>query len=483
VRFPQARIVKEFSGMEITSTHVILTKEEFGNLMSKIEAYVELLKKVDKLEKRVKELESQLGKNSNNSSKPPSSDGYKKPIKNNREKSDKKQGAQEGHEGTTLQMVKTPDKVIKRKVEGVCDCGKDLKRAAIRKVQSRQVFDLVEKLVEVTEYQVEIRQCSCGMIHEADCGVKGNAQYGERIKALMVYLNQYQYLPFERLQEFSQDCLGLSISDGLLAASNQLCYENLEQTEMDIKQQIIQSEVMHNDETGIRCEKKTQWIHSSSTESHTHYSIQTKRGKEGMDAIGILTGFTGISVHDRWASYDDYDCGHALCNAHILRDLKFLAEENDSKWAEKMIALLVQANEYKKQDMMDEKTIQIIEKQSRKIIKAGLKEEPPPAFATEKIKRGRKAKTKSLLLLEVFIHRKEQVWAFVNHHAVPFDNNLAERDLRMVKLKHKISGCFRSLNGAQVFCRIRSYISTVRKQGYRILHAIEFALSGNPISL
>jgi transposase len=296
----------------------------------------------------------------------------------------------------------------------------------------------------------------------------------------MVYLNQYQYLPFERLQEFSQDCLGLSISDGLLAASNQLCYENLEQTEMDIKQQIIQSEVMHNDETGVRCERKTQWIHSSSTELYTHYSIQNKRGKEGMEAIGILTDFKGISVHDRWASYDDYDCGHALCNAHLLRDLKFLAEENDSKWAEKMITVLVQANRDKKEGSLDKKAIHAIEKQSHRIIKEGLKQEPPPITITT-IKRGRKAKTKSLLLLEVFMHRSQQVWAFIYNEAVPFDNNLAERDLRMVKLKQKISGCFRSLNGAQVFCRIRSYISTVRKQGYSILHAIECALLHNPI--
>jgi transposase len=458
--------------MEVTDSHVILTKEEFANLMNRL-AW---------LENRVKELESQLGKNSSNSSKPPSSDGYKKQIKNNREKSDKKRGAQEGHEGTTLQMVKTPDKTVTHKVAGVCKCGKDLKRAVIKNVQARQVFDLAEKLIEVTEHRVEVRQCSCGMIHEAMCAVKGNAQYGERIKALMVYLNQYQYLPFERLQEFSEDCLGLNISDGLLATSNQLCYENLEQTEMDIKQQIIKSEVMHNDETGIRCEKKTQWIHSSSTALYTHYSIQSKRGKEGIDAIGILLNYKGISVHDRWASYDDYDCVHALCNAHLLRDLKFLAEENDSDWAEKMIPVLVQANRYKKDGLLDEKAIHAIEKQSRRIIKEGLKQEPPSVTITA-IKRGRKAKTKSLLLLEVFIHRSEQVWAFLYNQAVPFDNNLAERDLRMVKLKQKISGCFRSVKGAQVFCRIRSYISTVRKQGHGILQAIELALSGNPISL
>jgi transposase len=459
--------------VEIKGDYVILTKEEFAGLLAVIE----------QLKKEVNELKAQLGKNSGNSSKPPSSDGYKKKIKNNREKSNKKQGAQEGHEGTTLQMVATPDKVVKHRANGRCGCGRDLKRATLKNVQARQVFDLVEKLIEVTEHQVEVRQCSCGRIHEAECGVKGNAQYGKRIKALMVYLNQYQYLPFERLQEFSQDCLGLSISDGLLATSNQLCYENLEQTEMDIKHQIIQSAVMHNDETGMRCEGKTKWIHTSSTELYTHYSIQDKRGREGMDAIGILPHFKGNSVHDRWASYDGYDCDHSLCNAHTLRDLKFLAEEIGSEWAKEMIPLLVEANQYKKEGLLDEKNIHLIEKQSQKIIRKGLKEEPPPPIVTEKAKRGRKAKSKSLNLLEVFIYRSKQVWMFIYNEAVPFDNNLAERDLRMVKLKQKISGCFRSKKGAQVFCRIRSYISTVRKQGHGILHAIECALLCNPISL
>ena len=166
-----------------------------------------------------------------------------------------------------------------------------------------------------------------------------------------------------------------------------------------------------------------------------------------------------------------------------MRDLKFLAEENGSKWAEKMIAVLVLANEYKKEGLLNKKNIRLIEEQYHKIIKAGLKEEPPLPFVTKKAKRGRKAKTKSLLLLEVFRYRSAQVWAFLYNRKVPFDNNLCERDLRMVKLKQKISGCFRSINGARVFCRIRSYISTARKQGYAILQAIEFALLGNPISL
>jgi transposase len=469
--------------MEMTDTHVILTKEEFGKLTGQIEAYLALLAKVDKLENRVKELEAQLGKNSGNSSKPPSSDGYRKAIKNNREKSDKNQGAQEGHKGTTLQMVDAPDKVLMHKVEGICSgCGKDLQTARIKDVQRRQVFDLPEKLMEVTEHQVEIRECQCGILHQAPCVVNASAQYGNRFKALMVYLSQYQYMPFERLQEFSEDCFGMSISDGALVAGNQMCYDNLEENELHIKEQIIQSEVIHNDETGIRCEGKTKWVHSSSTQNYTHYSLQDKRGKEAINDIGILPDFKGISVHDRWASYNEYDCGHALCNAHLLRDLKFLAEELHIQWAPDMIALLVKANQFKKEGLLHKKIISGIENQSRKIIKQGLKEEPLLDIKTIP-QRGRKAKSKSLNLLNVFIERSDQVWAFIHNQAVPFDNNLAERDLRMVKLKQKISGCFRSINGGKVFCRIRSYISTARKQRHSILFAIESAIVGNPISL
>jgi hypothetical protein len=469
--------------MEVTTSHVILTKEEFGKLTEQIEAYLALLEKVDKLEKRVKELEGKLGKNSGNSSKPPSSDGYRKAIKNSREKSDKNQGAQEGHKGTTLQMIDIPDKVVVHKAEGICgSCGRDLQTAPLKNVQRRQIFDLPEKMMEVTEHQVEIRQCQCGMIHEAPCPVKAPAQYGDKFKALMVYLNQYQYMPFERLQEFSEDCFGMSVSDGVLIAGNQVCYGNLEENELHIKEQILQSEVMHNDETGIRCEGKTKWVHSSSTEFYTHYSIQDKRGKEAINDIGILPDFKGISVHDRWASYDEYSCGHALCNAHLLRDLKFLAEELHIKWAPDMIALLVKANQFKKDGLLNKKIIASIERQNRKIIKQGLKEEPPQDIKTI-VQRGRKAKSKSANLLNVFIDRSDQVWAFMHQQAVPFDNNLAERDLRMVKLKQKISGCFRSINGGKVFCRIRSYISTARKQGHSILDAIESAIVGNPVTL
>lgn len=453
-----------------------------GYILVKKEDYDKLLKLVATLMSRVAELESQLNRNSGNSSRPPSSDGLKKTIKNNREKSDKKQGGQPGRTGNTLKMVEFPDTIVTHKLEGVCGCGADLGKLPLRSMQRRQVFDLPPKLVEVTEHQVETKQCTCGKLHEAQCEVSNHVQYGSRFKAMMIYLNQYQFLPFERVQEFSKDCFGISVSDGFLEQNNITCFEQLAETELAIKEALLNSSVMHNDETGMRCQGKTQWIHSASTSLHTHYNIHPKRGTEAIDEIGILNKYTGISVHDRWSSYDQYACSHSFCNAHLLRDLKFLNEEMESHWAGQMKSLLIKANDYKKQGLINEMLIDEIEKQYCKILRKAIEQEPQEPIP-EKGKRGRKAKSKSARLLDVFLQRSQNVLMFIYNPDVPFDNNLAERDLRMVKLKQKISGCFRSETGAKTFCRIRSYISTVRKQGYSVLDAIQMAINNKPICI
>lgn len=452
--------------MEIPSGYVLIKESDYNMLLA-----------------RIAELEARLNKTSNNSHKPPSSDVYKKVIKNNREKSDNKQGAQTGHKGTTLKMVDIPDKTILHKLQGYCECGINLESLELKNLQRKQEFELPEKLIEVIVHLIEVKQCTCGKIHQATCELKGNTQYGSKFKSLMVYLNQYQFVPFERLQELSKDCFGISISDGVLAKSNQVCFEHLEETEEIIKKEMIQSPVINNDETGIRCQGKTQWIHSTSTPELTHYSIQNKRGNQGIDAIGILPQFKGTSVHDRWASYDQYSsCTHGYCNAHLLRDLKYVNEELNCAWALKMKKLLVHANDLKTKDQLNINIIEDLEIKYVQIVRQGFKEEPEQK-SREKPKRGRIPKSKSQRLLDVFAFRSERVLLFLYDKNVPFDNNLAERDLRMVKLKQKISGCFRSANGAQVFCRIRSYISSARKQGYEILDAIENALTGNPVSL
>ena len=452
-----------------------------GYILIKAEEYWRLLLKIDELHEQVKELRRMLRKDSKNSHQPPSSDGYKKEIKNNREKSNKCQGAQKGHKGQALEMVEHPDEVIYHKVSGKCSCGKDVSSIPVWKVHRRQEFDIPKKIIRVTEHQVEVRRCDCGSIHEAISPIQNHVEYGKRLKAISTYLNQYQHIPYGRLQEMFEDCFSRKISDGLLEQSNRECYTYLAPTEEEIKEVIKSSEVIHNDETGLRCEGKLQWVHSCSTPTHTHYSIQLKRGKEGIDKVGILTDYKGISVHDRWSSYEQYSCSHALCNAHLLRELKYIYEEMGRAWAGEMIGLLVEANNKKKDDELTVKIVQEMEQRYEQIINEALLKEPPEPIVKKK-KRGRKAKNKSLRLIETFRDKRENILRFLHNKEVPFDNNLAERDIRMVKLKQKISGCFRTSQGAEVFCRIRSYISTVKKQGINVLDALEVALNGQPVS-
>jgi hypothetical protein len=452
-----------------------------GYILVKEEDYLKLFQQIMEMDNRIRELEFMNKKNSSNSHKPPSSDGLKKTIQNNREKSNKKQGAQNGHEGKTLQMTSDPDKTIFHKVEGLCACGRNLQRSTTINIQRRQEIELVEKLTETIEHQIEVKQCACGKIHYGEDGRLIPIQYGSRLKSMMVYLNQYGLIPFERLQEYFRDCFGLSISDGTLIRSNDICYENLTVPVNEIKEQVKASPVINNDETGLRCEKKTQWVHTSSTNEYTYYSIHEKRGREAINDIGILPDYTGTSVHDRYSSYNDYDCDHALCNAHLLRDLKGVIESDNKKWAKRMIKFLVKAKNLKAKGVLRKKALKALLHEYDLIVKYGMRKEPPLIIPSIK-KRGRLKKPKSLLLLEDFQNKKEQILKFLQYPLVPFDNNLAERDLRMIKLKQKISGCFRTKKGADMFCRIRSYISTVRKQGYAVLDALQMALSGNPLS-
>lgn len=443
-----------------------------------------LLSNIDYLSNRVRELEQRLNKTSKNSSKPPSSDGYKKEVKNNRVKSGRKSGAQKGHKGTTLKMVESPDKIIDHNVSGKCECGEDLSKLPISKTYKRQVFDLPAKLLEVTEHRVEVKMCKCGKLHEAYCEHGNHVQYGNKIKSLATYLNQYQLLPFQRLQELIKDVIGVSIGDGTLDKSNKECFENLEQTELDIIEILVKANVLHNDETGMRSQNKTKWVHSASTQKHTHYAMHEKRGKEAMDKIGILSRFLGTSVHDRWASYEKYGFDHAYCNAHILRDLKFLHENMGVAWASEMIGLLTMANKAKKENKL---TLQmannIKEKYNNIIAKAIEIEKKKKAPIKPKPKRGRPPTSKTLRMINMFFEKQKEVLRFIDYEEVPFDNNLAERDLRMVKLKQKISGCFRSDQGQETFFRTRSYISTVRKQGQNVFQAIELAMMGSPLDI
>ncbi len=453
-----------------------------GYIIIKEEEFLQLHQQIMDMQFQIEELTRRMNKNSTNSHKPPSTDNFKKKIQNNREKSNKKPGAQEGHEGKTLIMTEKPDKILEQKVTGYCTCGKNLNNQPTINIQRRQVIELVEKLTEVIEYKIEVKQCKCGKIHRGEANRLIPIQYGNKLKAMMVYLNQYEFIPYERLQEYFKDCIGINISDGVLQRANQKCFENLETTEQQIKERIINSYVIHNDETGLRSEEKTKWVHTHSTEKFTFYSIHEKRGRDAINDIGILNGYKGVSVHDRYSSYDDYNCKHAYCNAHLLRDLKGLYEEESKKWAKKMIAFLVKAKreKNKEEEIKTDRQKELLN-EYKKILHAGYQQEPKEIPQYIK-KRGRKKKPKSLKLLDVFRIKAKEILRFLIDAQVPFDNNLAERDLRMVKLKQKISGCFRTKSGGQIFCRIRSYISTIRKQNFNVLENLKMALDGCPIN-
>lgn len=467
--------------MELPAGYILIKESEYRDLLVKVP---ELSDRIKVLLERIAELEARLNKNSNNSSKPPSSDGPAKVIKNSREKSGLKPGAQVGHEGNYLRVFEKVDQTVKVEVKGVCECGKHLEHFPVERIERRTVADLPEKLINVTEYQVEIKRCECGKFHEGSLPYHNRVQYGERLKAFLTYLNVQQQIPYDRLQEFSNDLLGVSISDGLISSSISQCSTSLIETVEQIKSQLLESKVAHADETGMRCKGKTSWIHNFSNSLYTLYFFHEKRGSEAMDAMGILPDYNGIVVHDRWASYDKYNCGHAICNAHILRDLKFINEELNKAWASDLSSMLKEANEYKKGNVVSADYFQRVKCDISRIVDDAIsKEEIENSRNSAPKKRGRRKKGKPLSLLLFFRERIDDVLRFLSTPEVPFDNNQAERDIRMVKLKQKISGCFRSKLGAEMFCTIRSYISTVRKQGKSVWDAILSAIRGNPIDL
>lgn len=444
---------------------------------------------ITSLTARVKELEDRLAKNSSNSSKPPSSDQERK-TKSLRQPSGKKSGAQPGHEGNSLRMVEKPDKTVIHKAEKCNGCGLDLSRQAIREYACRQVFDIPPIKLEVTEHKAEIKQCpQCGISNKGEfpLNVTNLTQYGEGIKSLAVYLMNYQLIPYLRTREILEDILSQSVAEGTLYQSIQECACNLVESEEAIKEAIKKSDVGNFDETGFYIGGKRMWLHVASTNILTYYRYHEKRGRDAIDAIGILPTFTGTAMHDGYKSYCEYPCSHALCNAHHLRELTFLEEQHNLGWTTKMKALLIRIKEAVERAGADGFTklnkIQIAEFERRysRILKEGFASDSPPK-SSQSVKRGRKKQSKAKNLLDRLSHYRKETLAFMYDFRVPFDNNLAERDLRMMKVQQKISGCFRSQNGADAFCRIRSYISSLRKQGHNVLQALKSVFAGDPIS-
>lgn len=423
-------------------------------------------------------LVNRLGLNSRISSIPPSQDP-------NREKKKvrgckRKPGGQKGRVGRALKKVAKPDKIEELTIDRRTLPPGIYKEAGY---ESRQVFEVNIEL-EVTEYRAQILVNKRG---EEYCArfpdfVTKAVQYGPGVKAQSVYMSQFQLIPLERVKDYFQDQAGLPLSHGSIVNFNREAYEKLEEFENWAKEELIKAELNHADETSINVNGKKIWLHNLSNDKVTLYHADEKRGKEAMDRMGILPHYQGIVCHDHWSSYYHYDCTHSACNAHHLRELERAWEQDSQQWARDMKKLLLKINQAvdKAGGVLSKRQRKIYEKKYRDILSQGDKECPLPVPKPKK-KRGRQKKSKARNLLERLREFEADTLRFMTDKRVPFTNNQGENDLRMTKVQQKISGCFRSMNGARIFCRVRSFLSTCRKNGLNPTQALQALFLGqNP---
>lgn len=444
------------------------------------------------LAERIQKLEDQLAKNSSNSGKPPSSDGYVQPAPRSlRKRSRRKSGGQTGHAGETLKAVEKPAHFRVHRVNGCKHCGHSLKRRKVIRCEKRQVFDVPPMKIEVTEHRAEIKDCPCcGKETRAEFPSEVNkaVQYGPEIKAQMVYLNTEQYIPLERTCDVLEEYYGHRPSEGTIVTACAEAAQKVERSNEAVKEHIVEHEkVAHFDETGMMINAILNWLHSISTLRLTYYAMHARRGSVAMNEINILPRFKGCAVHDDLACYFQYEMKHALCNAHHLRTLIFLLERYPQKWIEPLKDLLLKIKT--KVDLAKEQIQTALSLRQRnffsktydQLIAQGLRANPPSNEKNRKPgQRGKLKQTPARNLLLRLRDHKEAVLAFMHDFNVPFDNNQAERDLRMMKVKQKISGGFRSTSGAQNFCQIRGYLSTARKNNVKALAALRLAFADTP---
>jgi transposase len=454
------------------------------NLPALVDLAFEQERENERLRQRVADLEGQAAKNSRNSSKPPSTDGYAKPApKSLRKKTGRKAGGQPGREGKTLEQVEEPDHTVDHRLDR-CPCGKCNGVSLVQQPQvgeiRRQVFDLPMKLFEVTEHRAECKVCPVsGRLVQAPFPeeIMAPAQYGPRFKSVLTYLNTEHFLPFDRLSRMVEDIFGQPVSEATTTKANERIHQNLKEWESDLIKRLSAQPVVHFDESGVRVAEKLHWLHVVSTAEMTFYGIHALRGSEAMDSFGIIGNLKGYAVHDHWNSYFQYeDCMHSLCNQHHLRELTYQVEQNGEEWAQELIDFLLKQKRQKEERGIpsDEELHQIFDEYYSILAKGRLKH---PRSIT------RKKQSKAANLLTRLEDDDVCVLAFLGDPAVPFTNNQGEQDIRMIKLRQKISGGFRTLHGSQVFARIRGYISTCRKRGANILEAIQQAFQNSPVPL
>lgn len=449
-----------------------------------------LREQVTVLMAQVQELEARLAKDSHNSSKPPTSDGLARKTRSLRKRSGKKAGGQIGHLGETLRLVATPDVVVEHRPIVCRGCSGLLDpQAAVVLSERRQVYELPPLRLLVREHRaLHVRCPTCAAVTVGTFPVEApsRAQYGPRLRALAVYLVEQQFVPYGRVRALLADLFGASLSLGTLVQWVQHGAAALEPVEAAIKAALQQAPILHSDETGVRRAGALAWAHVACTARLTHYAVQAKRGSAATEAIGILPQFTGVSIHDGWAAYRAHTtCRHALCNIHHLRELTFLEEHYQQTWAKDLKDLLQEMKAATEQARTQGQTRlpaarrQAFVARYEALLAAGLAVNPPPERTRRR--RGRIKQSPARNLLERLWLGREQVLAFLDDLTIPFDNNQAERDLRMFKVQQKVSGAFRSASGATAFARLRGYLSTLRKQGYAPLVALEALFAGQPV--
>ena len=477
------------SGPEAT---VALIQQLLGLVVAQEQQLATQQQTITCLAGRIEELEERLGRNSRNSSQPPSTDGWGRPPRPSprslRQPTGRKAGGQPGHKGKTLRFSAHPDRVVEHRPGQCAACDCPLDGVPPSRTERRQVIDLPPLSLQTTEHHSHLILCpECAHLNTASFPSEAPdaVQYGPHIKALCVYLMSYQLLPYERTAQLLCDLFGSAPSEGTLHQAQQKAAQELEGVEEAIRDNLRQAEVAHFDETGVFIEGKRQWLHVASTAHLTLYLAHPKRGEGATRAMGVLAGFGGVAVHDGYQSFRVYECRHALCNAHHLRELQAF-EEQGQEWAEQMKRLLVRVKgavdtaRDRGQAALPTGSLLDFEGGYRQLVAEGLKSNPPNPPPPQP-RRGKVKQSKAYNLLVRLRDYEGDVLRFMHDFRVPFDNNQAERDLRMAKVRQKVSGCFRSVGGAVAFCRIRGYISTLRKQGLHVLSALVQLFRGTPI--
>jgi transposase len=441
----------------------------------------------------LQELQARLAPTSRNSSQPPSGDGYGKVKRTTslRKAGNKPHGGQPGHDGQTLMASAHPDRTLTYEVPSCAHCQASLQGVEVVGYEERQGFDLPAIRIEVTAHRAQIKVCpACGRANKGafPAAVTQAVQYGPTVQTWASYCTTQHHMPVERTTEIFADLVPHQVSEATVLKASEHLDRGIAPSTEAVQGMLREAEVLHVDESGLRVTGKLHWLHVASTGRLTSYEVHAKRGQEAREDAGILGAFRGTAVHDHWKPYLKYnECNHALCNAHHLRELRFIETQYQQPWATDMAKLLLEikaAVDATPEPAMrlSPPELEALAKRYEVVVPAGFEANPAPIPTTEGEgkKRGRPKQPPPVNLLIRLRDFKNQVLAFLADFRIPFDNNQGERDIRMVKVKQKVSGGFRTLEGAQRFGRIRGYISTARKNAKNVFEAIRDAFEGNP---